>query len=276
VDAHSPQRYTTTVPQQALFLMNSPFMIEQARGLLKRVPPGPPEEQIRGIYRILWGRAPSDRELSAGLRFVQGPIVEPVVVKPGPWRYGFGEFDPKTERTANFAELPHFTGSAWQGGSSWPDPALGWVQLTAQGGHVGNDLRHAAVRRWVSPVDATVSISGVLAHKRKEGDGIRGKVISSRTGEIASFTLHHLEAETKIKGLEVKAGDAIDFLVDCRPAGEITWDEFSWAPVIKVDKQGGPEWNAAAQFGGPPPQPLTQWEKYAQTLLLTNEFVFVD
>ncbi len=275
VDAHSPQRYTTTVPQQALFLMNSPFMIEQARGLLKRIPAGPPDDQIRTLYRLLFGRPPSDRELSAGLRFVQGPIVEAVVVKPGPWRYGFGEFNPKTERVANFTELPRFTGTAWQGGSSWPDAALGWVQLTAQGGHVGNDLRHAAVRRWVSPVDGTVSVTGTLAHKRKEGDGIRGKVISSRAGEIASFTLHNLEAETKIKGLEVKAGETIDFLVDCRPSGEITWDEFSWAPVVKLEKPAQ-EWSAAAQFGGPPPQPLTQWEKYAQTLLLTNEFVFVD
>ena len=31
-DGHSPQRFTTTVPQQALFLMNSPFVIEQAGG----------------------------------------------------------------------------------------------------------------------------------------------------------------------------------------------------------------------------------------------------
>src|SRR6185295_10597775 len=33
VDAHSPQRHQTTVPQQALFLLNSPFMVDQARGL---------------------------------------------------------------------------------------------------------------------------------------------------------------------------------------------------------------------------------------------------
>jgi short subunit dehydrogenase-like uncharacterized protein len=32
-DAHSPQRYATSVPQQALFLMNSPFVVEQARAL---------------------------------------------------------------------------------------------------------------------------------------------------------------------------------------------------------------------------------------------------
>jgi hypothetical protein len=36
------------------------------------------------------------------------------------------------------------------------------------------------------------------------------------------------------------------------------------------------EWNAATQFAGPPPAPLTPLEKYAQTLLLTNEFFFLD
>jgi hypothetical protein len=36
------------------------------------------------------------------------------------------------------------------------------------------------------------------------------------------------------------------------------------------------EWNAAAQFGGPPTPPLSPIEKYAQTLLMTNEFLFLD
>jgi len=36
------------------------------------------------------------------------------------------------------------------------------------------------------------------------------------------------------------------------------------------------EWNAATQFAGPPPAPQTPLEKYAQTLLLTNEFFFLD
>jgi hypothetical protein len=88
-----------------------------------------------------------------------------------------------------------------------------------------------------------------------------------------------------VKNFELRAGETIDFLVDCRPAGNITWDEFAWAPVIRLEKPAaatqpaappGQEWSAAAQFGGPPPRPLSQWEKYAQTLLLTNEFVFVD
>jgi mono/diheme cytochrome c family protein len=35
-DTHSPFRFTTTVPQQALFLMNSPFLVEQAKQVAAR------------------------------------------------------------------------------------------------------------------------------------------------------------------------------------------------------------------------------------------------
>ena len=35
-DTHAPQRYTTTVPQQALFLMNSPFAVQQAKAIAAR------------------------------------------------------------------------------------------------------------------------------------------------------------------------------------------------------------------------------------------------
>ncbi len=56
-----------------------------------------------------------------------------------------------TQRVTGFTALPHFTGSAWQGGAAWPDAKLGWVQLTATGGHPGNDRSHAAVRRWTAP-----------------------------------------------------------------------------------------------------------------------------
>ena len=39
-DATSPRRFVTTVPQQALFLMNSPFLHEQARRLAAMVAVG--------------------------------------------------------------------------------------------------------------------------------------------------------------------------------------------------------------------------------------------
>jgi hypothetical protein len=72
-DTHSPQRYTTTVPQQALFLMNSPFLAEQSRRVMSRpeVAGGATEQRLRSLYRLLYHRPPSEQELSLGVRFVQ-------------------------------------------------------------------------------------------------------------------------------------------------------------------------------------------------------------
>ena len=57
--------------------------------------------------------------------------------------------------------------------------------------------------------------------------------------------------------------------------GTLNADQFLWAPVITTE---GKKWDAKAEFNGPtpPPQLLTAWEQYAQVLLLSNEFLFVD
>jgi len=79
-DTHSPQRHTTTVPQQALFLMNSPFVVEQARKLLHR-----PDvesrtthaERIAYLYQVLFGRDASVDEVILGERFLQTVSISP-------------------------------------------------------------------------------------------------------------------------------------------------------------------------------------------------------
>jgi mono/diheme cytochrome c family protein len=72
-DTSSPQRYTTTVPQQALFLMNSPFVIEQARHFLQRPDvAGQTEDEgkIKRMYQLAYGRAPETDEIALGMRFL--------------------------------------------------------------------------------------------------------------------------------------------------------------------------------------------------------------
>src|SRR5581483_2970751 len=75
-DASSPQRFQTTVPQQALFLMNHPFVQEQARVLLKRVDlegKMPPGQRIQALYRRILARPANADEVSLGLTFVGRP-----------------------------------------------------------------------------------------------------------------------------------------------------------------------------------------------------------
>jgi hypothetical protein len=69
-DTHSPRRFTTTVPQQALFLMNSPFLIEQAKHLATRTSGGS-DDRLRQLYRLALDRLPTDAERARGLRFIQ-------------------------------------------------------------------------------------------------------------------------------------------------------------------------------------------------------------
>jgi len=65
------KRFTTTVPLQRLFLMNSDFMQQQAERLARRVAAEADNEaRIRKVYRLVLGRAPSDAEVRAGLTFI--------------------------------------------------------------------------------------------------------------------------------------------------------------------------------------------------------------
>ncbi|MCY2963998.1 MAG: DUF1553 domain-containing protein, partial [Planctomycetota bacterium] len=56
---------STTVPTQALALMNSPFVRQQAERLAQRVRPSPEiplPGAIEQAYRVAFGRLPSDAE----------------------------------------------------------------------------------------------------------------------------------------------------------------------------------------------------------------------
>ena len=64
------------VPQQALFSLNSPFVIEQAKGLAARPEVAGVAEsagRVTELYRIVLQRNPSADELQGALEFVEIP-----------------------------------------------------------------------------------------------------------------------------------------------------------------------------------------------------------
>jgi len=294
-DLHIPQRATTTVPQQALFFMNSTFLADRAKALAARreVTAAPtPADKVRALYRLCYQRDPTEHQQQAALAFLseqqsaaaRQPPPPPPPPPPSAWQYGFGELDAAGGRLKSFTKLPHFTGTAWQGGANWPDKTLGWVQLTAVGGHAGDDLAHAAVRRFVAPRDLTVSIAGTIRHTHDEGDGVVATIVSSRHGVLARYTLHHQSATASIEPVALQKGDTLDFIVDRHD--NLNSDDFEWSPVIKdlspspADPAAPRQWDAKKEFAGvpaaPPPVPPTPLELYAQVLLEANEFLFVD
>jgi hypothetical protein len=64
-DTSTPERFQTTVPQQALYLMNNDFLVERARALAARLPAGDVGTRVGALFSMLFQRSPTAAE--AGL-----------------------------------------------------------------------------------------------------------------------------------------------------------------------------------------------------------------
>ena len=79
-NAPTGKRFTTTVPPQALFLMNSPLVIEQVRRVVNRdafLRAASDDERIKYLYELFFQRLPTEDELGKGRQFV-------ATFQPGP------------------------------------------------------------------------------------------------------------------------------------------------------------------------------------------------
>ncbi|MEP6673291.1 MAG: DUF1553 domain-containing protein, partial [Chthoniobacter sp.] len=73
-EAPNSKRTTTVVPQQALFLMNSPMAIDVARSIMAQPVISHAKtnnDRIIGIYRIILGRTPTGDEIRIAYAFLQ-------------------------------------------------------------------------------------------------------------------------------------------------------------------------------------------------------------
>jgi hypothetical protein len=280
-DASSPQRFNTTVPQQALFMMNGPFVIEQARHLLARPEvktAGATEKKIKRMYEIALQREPSPEELKLAKSFVETQAkVKPQIDSTPAWSYGYGPLH-EDGRLEWFKALPSFNDNTWQGGRKLPDEKLDWVSLTEAGGHPGD--KNAAVRRWISPRAGEISIDGRVIHDADVGDGVRARILLNNEKELGLWIVKRKGENTKVGKVEVNKGDTVDFVVD--KLGDLNSDSFRWAPTIQMKSveldAASLDWSAKEDFSGPREsfKPLDAWEKLAQVILMSNELVFVD
>ncbi len=72
-DMTNGKRHETTVPQQALFFMNNPLVIESAKRLVSQSEfsgLATDEERVQFLYRRIFQRAPRAEEIALGLEFV--------------------------------------------------------------------------------------------------------------------------------------------------------------------------------------------------------------
>lgn len=283
-DLHVPTRSETTVSQQALFEMNHPFVATRARRLAARVESIAnlsPAARVDKLFETTYQRSPTPEERASALHFVATAQLDPLPL-PSPeqaaWKYGYGTISETGDGIRNFKPLPYFNGMAWQGSDQWPDPQLGWVRLTADGGHPGNDLNYAAVRRWTAAKDGILTIESDVKHEPAVGKGIRGWIIANQSKVLEQFTLLTSSKQLQLPALSVKAGDTVDFVVDVN--GALNSNQYLWTVSIhdtSVTTEPPRTWSSTKDFTGTPPSPpLKPWEQLAQVLLLSNEFRFVD
>jgi hypothetical protein len=228
METNCESRANSTVATQSLILLNGEFILNQSAKLAERAAKAAatlPANQLAGL--------------------------PPLPPPPGSdWQFGYGSFDDKQNRTHEFTNLAHWTGSQWQAGANLPDPKLGWVLLHAQGGHPDVPGR-AVIRRWTASKVETLAIQGKLSHGSASGDGVRGRIVSSRLGKVGEWKIHNGTIDTPVASLEVKPGDTIDFITDCLENQNA--DSFLWPVTLTSALQGQPkrEMVSANAFHGP-------------------------
>ena len=135
------------------------------------------------------------------------------------WYYGYwaesGGYNP-----ANFVEMPLFeVGSRWTeaGGRSNP----WWTYHSSTLSHPGTAAspHHWAVRRWISEVDATVTISGIVRRSTFDGDyrsdGITAYLVVDGT-TVGTWTRSKTQQDAINYSLDVPVsiGSKVDLVLD--------------------------------------------------------------
>jgi hypothetical protein len=284
----SASRPQTASPSQALFMLNSPFAMEQSRAMAARTaangegaPPVGDAERIARIYQFALGRAPTTEEQEEAIAFIAAGVGadESAQVAALPrWQYGYGAYDPLSDRI-DFHPFPHFGNGAWSGGPTLPDPQLGWAMINVQGGHPGYADR-AAIRRFTVPAAGKLRIEGELSRAAPQGNGVAARAISAARGRVGEWTVVTGSTPTVVEEIPVAAGEVIDLAVDAI-GGDDGYDTFEWGIVLRLTRDDGAveTWNTRDGIDGPrppTPPPLDRWSQLAQVLLMSNEFAFVD
>ena len=284
-DSHSPQRFQTTVPQQALFLMNSPFMKERSEVLVGRVPQvgsGPNAEVVKALYERVFLREPSADEVElAGRFFAEAEGLQEEV--PFAWSYGTQEVarDASGKVTigafTKFAKMDAKDGRLTHTGKV-PDEKWGYAFLTKQSGHTGNgEISPAA--RWTAPKAMTVRLVGQLKKPSDKGNGVRVFVLSEGKGLVKDVLVEPAKTgEVVVNEVSVAAGESVTFAVGAE--GDTNSDSFEWKlEVYEGDRLLS---EAKRDFCGLDGWPMNRTKaqaplaQLAQVLMMANEFQFID
>ena len=276
--AHVAQRSYTTVATQALFTLNSPFLLDQAKRIaaLPGIAGAPAPAAVTGLYHRIFARDPSPGEVKLGTAFLEKQTAMNLEARRqglSGWTYGFMLRDPGSGAD-QFHPFPEWVKERWQVEKTYPASVpKTYASLHRMGGHPGN-REVAVVARWTAPAALAIQLGGTLRKAEAKGDGVRLRLVKNGGAVLAEIICPPGQTvPTKLGPIEVAKGDTIDFRVDCLERTD--FDSFAWNPVIQTATGSGQVWDYGRDFSGPA-ELATPLEVYAQALVSTNEFSFVD
>ncbi|TWT48143.1 Planctomycete cytochrome C [Rubripirellula amarantea] len=290
-NAHSPGRYFTTVPQQGLFLLNSPQVAELAKRTANRVRAsvvGGNESNLDklavSMFQQVLGRTPNESEQSSAVNFLQQeprPLendIDPQFL----WTYGTARLARADGQSlvSEFRPFGVFKGDRWQPQDEFPvDGDLGFSFVANENGHSPRDPTLATVRRFTAPDDGNLRIAGQMGHRAEEGDGVAITIL------IGGKEYHHSVEKSSNRPFgpyvaRIKKGETVDVLAACGKTD--SFDSFFFRGNLRLtrDDKTTIETNSVKHFSGsldpPSTEPLDRLSQLAQVLIISNEFAFVD
>jgi cytochrome c553 len=274
-DAHAPIRPQTTVPQQGLVLMNSEMVLSMLGSIGQQTSALGTDAGIDALFTRILARPPAPSEKQWLLEVLQSTQDSAPDLPESRWSYGTANFNPESGQIENFQALPRFHKKRWQGNSDeLPDPQIDWAFLSSTGGHPGGRLDQSVVRRWTAKESADLRIRGLVRHPAEQGNGVRVSIILRGKEKLGQWTVLHDSSPTHLDAIHVEPGDTIDFVTDSN--SDANSDTFEWKVRILPPDENRSKGNSERDFRGDLAKPLGLWEQAAQTLLLTNEFCFID
>ncbi|MEM9587526.1 MAG: PSD1 and planctomycete cytochrome C domain-containing protein, partial [Planctomycetota bacterium] len=276
-DTHSPKRYFTTVPQQALYLFNNMQVLELSRALARQARSAASDDTRRLIGELFQrslSRLPTDDELAGAANFLAKPLQLTDLGRDPRSLWSYGLLRRVDNQWTQWEPLSVFANARWQPSESFPaDSPHGHAFVGSEMGHSPNDSSLAIVRRWTAPLSGRVSIQGMIGHRARQGDGV-----------VADF---RIAGKSVFQGIQksnnrpygpitrrVSRGDHIDFAVSAGKSPN--YDSFFLRTKVQLTADSGEivDSDSVADFSGPidyaGTKPLDRVEQLAQVLLMSN------
>jgi hypothetical protein len=276
-NAHRP---STTIPMQALFTLNNPFIQDQSAVLADRTKAA--DDRVAAMHRAVFAKGPSESDRQLAESFVTVFESESATLgkrqTDSEWSYGWGDIDPATGKVV-FHPYEFWIKNAWQVGKERPlkDNPLSYLYAEAGATHPGYSAKESAIYEWRAPADLRVGISGTVNRGAVgKGNGVRVKVATTSGAIVFDQVLDPAKSSLEVKIPEVKLAkyECLYFIIDPHENNS-SFDSVTWSPQIADLDGEWAQWGLAESFSGPS-KPATAWGAYAQALLNTNRFLFIE